>query len=256
MTRLPTAVVPAGAHEREYLTPPWRARLSPPVLPFSRPRGSSRSHRTRLPNDDCLACLCAPYRHFRVRAGDLNGQSVWVSSERGAGAEAFLRRFAWQGGHADVWRVFDDGDALAEVVTSLIRPWRDNDITKVCGIEARGFILGGAAAYALGVGFVAIRKQGHLFPGPKRQIEAALDYRDARHVLEIQRRSIQRGDRVLLVDDWIERGGQAVAARRLVEDCGGMLVGIAVLVDELDDESRDALPPLSSTLAARDLPSG
>jgi len=178
-----------------------------------------------------------------------------VSATTGAGAEAFRRRFAWQGGHADVWRVFDDGDAFAEVVAALIGRWRENDITKVCGIEARGFILGGAAAYALGVGFVAIRKQGHLFPGPKRRVVAALDYRDTRHVLEIQRRSIQPGDRVLLVDDWIERGAQAFAARRLVEDCGGVLVGIAVLVDQLDDESRDALPPLTSTLAARDLPS-
>jgi adenine phosphoribosyltransferase len=178
-----------------------------------------------------------------------------MSTGTGAGAEAFLRRFAWQEGHADVWRVFDDGEAFAEVVAALIGPWRDDDITKVCGIEARGFILGGAAAYALGVGFVAIRKQGHLFPGPKRQIEAAPDYRDARQVLEIQQRSIQPGDRVLLVEDWIERGSQAIAARQLVEDCGGLLVGIAVLVDQLDDEIRDALPQLTSTLAARDLPS-
>ena len=194
-------------------------------------------------------------RQFRVRSGNLNGQSIGVSAGGGAGAEAFLRRFAWQGGHADVWRVFDDGDAFAEVVAALIGPWRENDIAKVCGIEARGFILGGAAACALGVGFVGMRKQGHLFPGPKRQVESGLDYRDTRNVLEIQQRSIQPGDRVLLVDDWIERGSQAIAARRLVEDSGGVLVGITVLVDQLDDASRNALPPLTSTLAAGDLPS-
>ena len=96
---------------------------------------------------------------------------------------AFLHRFVWEGGHADVWRVFDDGAVFAKVVAALIEPWRSTGITKVCGIESRGFILGGAAANALGVGFVAIRKQGNLFPGAKRQIETAPDYRNARHIL-------------------------------------------------------------------------
>jgi adenine phosphoribosyltransferase len=177
-----------------------------------------------------------------------------MSAGTGGGAEAFLRRFAWQGGHADVWRVFDDSEVFAEMVAALVGPWREKDVTKICGIEARGFILGGAAAYELRVGFVAIRKHGHLFPGPKRRVEAGLDYRGARHVLEIQERSIQSGDRVLLIDDWIERGSQAIAARQLVEDCGGLLIGIAVLVDQLDDEIRDDLPPLTSTITARDLP--
>jgi adenine phosphoribosyltransferase len=185
----------------------------------------------------------------------LERHSIEVSEAPGAGAEAFLRRFAWQEGHADVWRVFDDSEAFAAVVAALIGPWREDDITKVCGIEARGFILGGAAAYALGVGFVAIRKQGQLFPGPKRLVEAELDYRDARHVLEIQERAIRVGDRVLLVDDWVERGSQAIAARQLVEDCGGVIVGMAVLVDQLEDETRDQLPPLTSVLTAPDLPS-
>jgi adenine phosphoribosyltransferase len=74
-------------------------------------------------------------------------------------------------------------------------------------------------------------------------------------VLEIQQQSVQAGDRVLLVDDWIERGSQAKAARQLIENCGGVLVGMAVLVDELDDEIRRALPPLTSTLSAGDLQS-
>jgi adenine phosphoribosyltransferase len=185
----------------------------------------------------------------------LNDHAVRVSTGSGAAADAFLRRFAWWRGHADIWRVFDDSEAFAAVVDGLIGPWRGKNITKVCSIEARGFILGGAAAYALGVGFVAIRKEGHLFPGPKHRVEAALDYRDKRQVLEIQRQSLEAGDRVLLVDDWIERGSQAKAARELIEGCGGVVVGMAVLVDELDDEIRDALPPLTSTLSAGDLPS-
>jgi adenine phosphoribosyltransferase len=177
-----------------------------------------------------------------------------MTSASARGRDAFLRRFAWVGGHADVWRIFGDGEAFVAVVAGLVEPWSASGITKVCGIESRGFILGGAAAAMLGVGFVAIRKQGNLFPGPKREIETAPDYRGMRHVLQIQRESIQTGDRVLLVDDWIERGSQASAARVLIEGSGGMLVGIAVMVDQLDDSQREQLLPLTSLVTAKELP--
>ena len=111
------------------------------------------------------------------------GHPVWMDSGRRPSVEPSLSRFAWANGHADVWRLFDNGISFAHVVAGLIEPWQGNDISKVCGVEARGFVLGGAAAYALGVGFIAIRKQGNVFPGPKRQIEAGPDYRGKRHVL-------------------------------------------------------------------------
>jgi adenine phosphoribosyltransferase len=177
-----------------------------------------------------------------------------VNAALGPGSEAFLRRFDWQDGHADVWRVFDDGEALGEAVAALVAPWQGHAITKVCGIEARGFILGGAAACALGVGFVAIRKAGNLFPGEKHQVEAGPDYRGLYHVLEIQRRSVHSADRVLLVDDWIERGSQATAARALIERCGGVLEGIAVMVDQLGDDVRASLPEVTRLVSADDLP--
>jgi len=170
------------------------------------------------------------------------------------GSDALLRRFKWQDGHADVWRIFGDGEALGEVVASLVAPWRERGITKVCGIEARGFILGGAAACALGVGFGAIRKQGSLFPGDKYEVETGPDYRGLRHVLEIQRQSVRSVDRVLLVDDWIERGSQALAARELIERCGGVLDGIAVMVDQLRDDLRAILPEVTRLVLADDLP--
>ena len=171
-----------------------------------------------------------------------------------AGREALLRRFRWDGGHADVWRVFDDGDAFASVIEDLVAPWRSHSITKVCGIESRGFILGGAAAGALGTGFVAVRKRGGLFPGPKLEVEAEHDYREHRHVLQIQTRSLTTGDRVLLVDDWVERGSQATATRRLVEQCGASLVGFSVMVDQLDGSVRSTLPTISSIVRASELP--
>jgi adenine phosphoribosyltransferase len=175
-----------------------------------------------------------------------------------AGAEsvksAFLRRFVWEGGHADVWRVFDDGAVFADVVAGLVEPWRSGGITKVCGIESRGFILGGAAAHAMGVGFVAIRKHGNLFPGRKHEIETGPDYRDKRYVLQIQQRSVRPDDRLLLVDDWIERGSQATAARDLIERCGAALAGIAVMVDQLADMDRVGLPTITSIVTAGELP--
>jgi adenine phosphoribosyltransferase len=168
--------------------------------------------------------------------------------------DAILDRLAWENGHADVWRVFDDGAVFSDIVVGLVEPWRAGEITKVCGIEGRGFIVGGAAAITLKVGFVAIRKQGSLFPGPKHQVETLPNYRGTRHVLEIQQRSLQSRDRVLLVDDWIERGSQAVAARALVEGCGATLAGIAVMVDQLDDAARVDLPRITSLATVDQLP--
>ncbi len=172
--------------------------------------------------------------------------------ERARGA--FFRQFAWNGGHADVWRVFDDGDALSAVVAGLVEPWHSRDVTKVCGVEARGFLLGGAAAVALGVGFVAIRKRGALFPGVKHEIESDPDYRGMRQGLQIQRESVRPGERLLLVDDWIERGSQARAARELVEACGGVLVGVSVVVDQLTEQQREHLPPVTSLVTSAELP--
>jgi adenine phosphoribosyltransferase len=168
---------------------------------------------------------------------------------------AFFRQFVWNGGHADVWRVFDDGDAFAAVVEGLVEPWQSGDVTKVCGVESRGFLLGGAAAVALGVGFVAIRKRGALFPGMKHEIESDPDYRGMRHGLQIQQESVRPGDRLLLVDDWVERGSQASAAQELVQACGGVLVGVAVVVDQLTEQRRDRLPPVTSLVTSAELPS-
>lgn len=160
-----------------------------------------------------------------------------------------------RGGRAvDPRRAFDDGVAFAEIVAGLAEPWRTRGVTKVCGIESRGFILGGAVAAALKVGFVAIRKQGNLFPGVERQVETAPDYRKMRHVLQIQQRSLRADDRVLLVHDWIERGSQASAARDLIEGCGAALLGIAVMVDQLEEDDRANLPVTTSILTAGELP--
>jgi adenine phosphoribosyltransferase len=108
----------------------------------------------------------------------------------------------------------------------------------VAGVEARGFILGGAVALELGVGFAAIRKAAGLFPGPKVSRRTERDYRGNEHLLRLQREAVSPGDRVVLVDDWAERGSQALAARVLIEECGATFAGLSIVVDQLDDETR------------------
>lgn len=146
--------------------------------------------------------------------------------------DALLATFAWVGGHADVWRWFDDAETLRALAAALVEPFRD-EATKVAGIESRGFVLGAACALGLGVGFVPIRKAGGVFPGPKAVAETAADYRGGRRTLRLQRAALTADDRVLLVDDWLETGSQAAGARTLVEDCGAGFLGVAAIVDQL-----------------------
>ncbi|MDT0467957.1 phosphoribosyltransferase [Streptomyces gibsoniae] len=168
-----------------------------------------------------------------------------------------LERFRWIDGHADVWAVFRDPVTLAAVVQGLVEPFKDEGITAVCGVESRGFLLGGAAAVALGVGFIPVRKTEGLFPGDKLVREASPDYRKLRHALRLQRDSVALGDRVLLVDDWIETGSQAAAVKDMVVECGGDWAGCAVIVDQLDAEAlRVKVGPVRGLLFAKELPGG
>jgi adenine phosphoribosyltransferase len=162
-----------------------------------------------------------------------------------------LARFAWVHGHADVWRLFSDGGAFRTIVRSLAEPF--GDATKVAGVEARGFIVGAAVAAELDVGFIAIRKEEGLFPGPKLMRRARPDYRGRENVLRLQREALSDEDRVLLVDDWAERGSQALAAKWLIEECGASFLGLAVVVDQLEDEVRDRIGRIHALVAAEDL---
>ncbi|MFC8433955.1 phosphoribosyltransferase family protein [Streptomyces sp. NPDC057253] len=131
-----------------------------------------------------------------------------------------LECFRWIGGHAAVRQIFRAPEALASVVRGLAEPFRDDGVTAVCGIESRGFLLGAAVAVEFGVGFVAVRKSEGIFPGKKVTRRGDPDYRGVRQELRLQRAAVGPGDRVLLVDDWIETGSQASAVRSMVEECG------------------------------------
>ena len=158
-------------------------------------------------------------------------------------------------GHADVWRLFDDAARLREIAEALVEPFRA-EVTKVAGIESRGFVLGTAAALALDVGFVPIRKANGLFPGPKAVVDTEPDYRGNRHTLRLQRAALAAGERVLLVDDWIETGSQARAAKRLVDSCGAQLVGVATVVTEVAPPAAAGLGRLHALARADELTAG
>lgn len=169
-----------------------------------------------------------------------------------AARQSVLDQFRWEGEHADIWRLFADPDSLRLVIDGLVQPWRTAHITRVVGVESRGFLLGGACATALGVGFVAVRKAAGLLPGPKVTVQAAPDYRGERHQLRMQR-ILGSSDRVLLVDDWAERGSQALGVKELIEACGAQYVGTTVIVDQLPNEIRAALRRLTSLVRAAEL---
>jgi adenine phosphoribosyltransferase len=132
----------------------------------------------------------------------------------------------------DITPLLADHEALTAVVTALARAGRDGNgepsVTKVVGIEARGFILAAPVALALGVGFVPVRKAGKL-PGDIHEVSYSLEYGE--EVLQMQRDAVQAGERVLVVDDVLATGGTMAATRRLVEDCGGEVVAVAVLME-------------------------
>jgi adenine phosphoribosyltransferase len=128
----------------------------------------------------------------------------------------------------DITPVLRKGDLLAEVVDNMSRTFRNQGVTHVLGIEARGFILGGAVATALGAGFAPARKPGKL---PWERTAATYDLEYGTDTLEAHRDALQAGDRVLVVDDVLATGGTAEAAGRLAEKLGADLVGWSFLLE-------------------------
>ena len=119
-------------------------------------------------------------------------------------------------------------DAFALTIDELAAPFADEQIDKVIGIEARGFVFAAPVAYRRGAGFIPVRKVGKL-PWEKEQEEYVLEY--GTDLLEIHRDAVQPGDRVLIVDDVIATGGTAAATARLVQRLGGVVVGFAFLLE-------------------------
>jgi adenine phosphoribosyltransferase len=156
-------------------------------------------------------------------------------------------------GHADLLGMLAEPGVLGRAAGALAAPFRSACVTKVVGVEARGFIFAGLVAAELGAGFVAVRKRGSIHPGPKERIVTRPDWRGRQLTLEVQRAVLLSADRVLLVDDWAETGSQALATKELVEACHAAYVGLSLLVDELSDELREELAPVHAVAEAAEL---
>ena len=128
----------------------------------------------------------------------------------------------------DITTLLGDPRAFRRTVDELVQPYAGTKIEKVAGIEARGFILGGAVAHQLSAGFVPIRKKGKL-PHTTVRIAYSLEY--GVDEMEIHEDAILKGERVILVDDLIATGGTATAAAQLLRNLGAEVVAACFIVD-------------------------
>jgi adenine phosphoribosyltransferase len=128
----------------------------------------------------------------------------------------------------DITTLLTDARGFRRAVDELVQPLAGAKIDKVAGIEARGFILGGAIAHQLSIGFIPIRKKGKL---PFKTIRESYELEYGVDEVEIHIDAVRKGDRVLLVDDLIATGGTAGAAIRLLERAGGEVVLCSFIVD-------------------------
>ncbi len=138
----------------------------------------------------------------------------------------------------DITPLLRDPRALGEAVRRMSAPWLGRGVDLVASIEARGFMFGAAMAIQLGCGFVPVRKAGKL-PWRTCSVRYTLEYRE--DVLHIHEDAVERGQRVLVVDDVIATGGTAAAVIELVEKLGGEVVGVQFLVELVGLRGRDLL---------------
>lgn len=128
----------------------------------------------------------------------------------------------------DITPLLKDRHAFRECIKQLANHFRDKEIDVIVSNEARGFILGGALAYELGVGFVPVRKKGKL---PSEAVEFTYQKEYESDTIEIHEDAIEQGQKVLLIDDLLATGGTIKANAELVEKLGGKVVGIGFLIE-------------------------
>jgi adenine phosphoribosyltransferase len=128
----------------------------------------------------------------------------------------------------DITTLLGNARAFRRAVDELVQPWAGSKVDRVAGIEARGFILGGAVAHQLSAGFVPIRKKGKL---PHATVRVAYSLEYGIDEMEVHTDAIARGERVILVDDLVATGGTAEAAVRLLRQLGAEILAACFIVD-------------------------
>ncbi len=128
----------------------------------------------------------------------------------------------------DITTLLGSARTFRRVVDELVQPWTEVRVDRVAGIEARGFILGGAVAHQLAAGFVPIRKKGKL---PHSTVRVAYSLEYGIDEMEIHRDGVSRGERIIIVDDLIATGGTAEAAVRLLRTLGAEILAACFVID-------------------------
>ncbi|MDX8336240.1 adenine phosphoribosyltransferase [Candidatus Cetobacterium colombiensis] len=138
----------------------------------------------------------------------------------------------------DITPLMGNGEAYKFATDKVVEFAKEHNIDLVVGPEARGFIFGCPVSYALGVGFAPVRKPGKL---PREVIQYAYDLEYGSNVLCMHKDSVQPGQRVLIVDDLLATGGTIEATVKLIEELGGVVAGLAFLIELEDLKGREKL---------------
>jgi adenine phosphoribosyltransferase len=138
----------------------------------------------------------------------------------------------------DITTLMQDPEAYKEVNNIFYNRYKDMDIEKVVGIDARGFVFGAVLAFQLNVGFIPVRKKGKL---PHETISASYTLEYGENEVEMHKDSITKGEKVVIVDDLIATGGTIAAATKLVEQLGGDIVECAFIVELPDLKGREKI---------------
>ena len=141
----------------------------------------------------------------------------------------------------DITTLLGDARSFRRAVDELVQPWAGQKIDKVAGIEARGFILGGAVAHQVSAGFVPIRKKGKL---PHKRVSIAYSLEYGLDEIEMHEDALVAGDRVILVDDLVATGGTAEAAVKLLKGIGAEVLAACFIIDLPDLGGADKLRKL------------
>jgi adenine phosphoribosyltransferase len=128
----------------------------------------------------------------------------------------------------DITTLLGDARAFRRAVDELVQPWAGMKIDKVAGIEARGFILGGAVAHQVSAGFIPIRKKGKL---PHKRVSIAYSLEYGLDEMEVHEDAVSKGERVILVDDLIATGGTAEGAVKLLRQLGADVLAACFMID-------------------------
>jgi len=154
----------------------------------------------------------------------------------------YYRKYFSEGsvGRYDMAPLYADPDVFMKLVDDIILPFRKDDIDGIIALDATGFILGAAAATVLKRALILARKGGKIpLPDDRKLTEEFIDYTGKKKSLEMDIGMISSGGAYLVVDDWVETGTQARAVIRMVEKCGGRIIGISAIGADRNPETEE-----------------